>query len=366
MATLFNSAWVQKSNTLNELRCNNMTLQELRFFSIYLSRINQNDISTRVVKFTVEDFRKIMGFSKLNIKQLRASTDALLCKIVHVPEEGRKGFRSRQLFKECGVYQDDDGVWYVEIDAHDKVLPLMFELKNSYFSYELWNALRLNSTNQLRMYEILQQWLNKKESITKEFEVGELRSLLGVSENAYVGRTGWSDFRKYVLDSCQKALKEVTDLCYTYERGKTGRGGKWLTVVFHIKRNTTYKSPLTLEQFIEKQSCAEAVDVIEDIDYGSELGNLLGDAALGNEFSVDKVRVIQDLVLKALPHHEHIELCNYLIGMVHRMNTYQPKNRFGYLCKMIENDIKNGVVLVEDENKSESYMDDFSDLINQF
>lgn len=257
---LFNKAWVEKRNVLNELRSNNMTVQELRFFSIYLSKIDPWDKSTRVVRFPLSDFQRIMEFGRLNIGQLKASTDSLLCKIVHIPDE-RGGFRSFQLFKECCVSQDDNGEWYVEIDAHDRALPLMFDFKNRYFEYELWNALRLKSTNQVRMYEILKQYekLGKR-----ELTVTELRELLGVASKEYSGRTGWSDFRKYVLDSCQQALKETTDICYTYKRGKTGKGGKWLSIVFHIEKNTEYVDQLTLDEFIEQQPEPEPIAADQD------------------------------------------------------------------------------------------------------
>ena len=122
MATLYNNAIVEKRNVLNELRSNNMTVQELRFFSIYLSKIDPYNKDTRCVRFPIEDFQRIMGFGKLNIGQLRASTDSLLCKIVHVPDEDGRGFRAFQLFKECHIFKGKDEKWYVEIDAHDKVV----------------------------------------------------------------------------------------------------------------------------------------------------------------------------------------------------------------------------------------------------
>ena len=258
MSKLFKTAIVEKRNILNELRSNSMTLQELRFFSIYLSKIDPYDINTRCVRFPIEDFQRIMGFGKLNLAQLRASTDSLLCKIVHVPDENGRGMRAFQLFKECHIFQEDDGNWYMEIDAHDKALPLMFEFKNRYFTYELWNALRLKSPNQVRMYEILKQyeWLGKR-----EMTVTELRELLGIGNNEYSGRTGWSDFRKKVLDSCQQALNESTDICYTYERGKTGKGGKWLTVIFHIAKNKDYVDPLSLKEFIAQQPKPEPLSL---------------------------------------------------------------------------------------------------------
>ena len=90
MQTLFPKAIVQKRNVLNELRANNLTLQELRFFSIYLSKINARDITTRVVRFKLADFQKIMNLGRLNIQQLQASTDSLLGKKVHIPLEFAK------------------------------------------------------------------------------------------------------------------------------------------------------------------------------------------------------------------------------------------------------------------------------------
>jgi len=48
---------ILKRNVLNEIRSNNMTLQELRFFSIYLSKINKDKpAETRVVRFPLDDF----------------------------------------------------------------------------------------------------------------------------------------------------------------------------------------------------------------------------------------------------------------------------------------------------------------------
>ena len=127
----------------------------------------------------------------------------------------------------------------------------MFDFKEKYFKYELWNSLRLKGSNQLRMYEILKQY----EKIgRREIAIGELRELLGIGKKEYSGRTGWSDFKKKVLDSCQAALKEYTDICYTYERGKTGTGGKWLTIVFHIEKNPDYVDKLSLKEFIDLQS----------------------------------------------------------------------------------------------------------------
>ena len=150
---------VEKKNALNQIRKNNMTLQELRLFSIYLSKINARDISTRKVTFTLENFCKIMEI-KGNPVQIRENMHHLLQQIVDIPnEDGTKGFTAIQLFKRCKLMQEKEtGQWFFEIEAHDEALPYMFDFKEKYFTYELWNVLRLKSCIQLRMFEILNQY----------------------------------------------------------------------------------------------------------------------------------------------------------------------------------------------------------------
>ena len=245
MSEVFETAIIEKRNVLNELRANNLSLQELRFFSIYLSRINPRDESTRIVKFPLADFQKIMGLGRMNISHFKASVDSLLTKIVHVPNENG-GFEAFQLFKKCKVDKDELGEWFVEINAHDDALPLLFDFKDRYFKYELWNALRLKSPNQIRMYEILKQY----ESLGKrEITVKDLRELLGIAENEY---PRFERFRVKVLGGCQKALKETTDICFEYERGKTGAGGKWLSIIFTIHKNEPTNKQMSIFEGFEQ------------------------------------------------------------------------------------------------------------------
>ena len=384
MSKLFEKAIVEKRNVLNSVRSNNMSLQELRFFSIYLSKINPRDLSTRLVRFPLDDFRRIMGLGDdMNISHFKYSIRHILQQVVEVPNEKGTGYTAFQLFKQAEVFKDKDNndEWYVEIDAHDKALPLMFDFRNKYFKYELWNALRLKSPNQVRMYEILKQYegLGKR-----ELTVTELRDLLGIGKKEYSGRTGWSDFKKKVLDSCQQALKEMTDICYTYERGRVGAGGKWLSIVFYIKKNKDYEDKLTLEEFIAAQPAPLPLAVEElakdgeligqssflDDDnssahseeyeseeekwekvYGSEqLSDLAG--ACQYEFDKDQMNVIFGMI-RALPippdrqtndlHFGRViwlnDMYNKFLVAAHQAELYgEPiRHRYKYFCRMIEN-----------------------------
>lgn len=258
---------VEKRNILNEIRKNSMTLQELRFFSIYLAKINARDTSTKRVSFKLDDFKKIMGFNKINITQLKESTNRLLSKVANVPNENGRGYTGFTLFKECKVYEKKSE-WYIDIEASDKALPLMFDFKSHYFTYELWNALRLKSVNQIRMYEILKQY----ERIGKrEIAVWELRNFLGIEPKEY---DRWDSFRVRVLDSCQEALAKCTDICYTYEKGESGVGGKWLSIIFYITKNKNYVDQLSLKDFIDVQQARS--DALTEPQYNvSDVGNII-------------------------------------------------------------------------------------------
>lgn len=284
------TALIEKRNVLNEIRSNNMTVQELRFFSIYLSKINPRDKATRVVRFPLSDFQRIMGFGRLNIKQLQQSTNSLLCKVVNIPDE-RGGYTGFTLFKKCRVSRDNCDNWYMEIDASDDALPLMFDFKSRYFKYELWNALRLKSANQVRMYEILKQY----EHIgRRELTIGELRELLGIGKNEY---ERWERFRTRVLDSCQQALAETTDIRFTYERGKVGKGGKWLTIVFYIEKNKDYIDQLTLDEYIAEQPPAEII-IEENAADVSSLCEMLTTDSFKGEFTPQQVQAIEYTILE--------------------------------------------------------------------
>ena len=329
---------VQKRNIFNELRANNMTLQELRFFSIYLARINKDDPSTRRVRFSLAEFQKIMELGRINIAWMRSVTDSLLCKVVNIPNE-RGGYTGFQLFKECTVDCDKNDEMYVEIDAHDKALPLMFEYKDKYFSYRLWNALRLRSPNQLRMYEILKQYEKIGERI---ISIVELRELLGIDKKEY---TRFGDFKVRVLDACREALIENTDITFTYgPHGKLGPGGKILVLRFIISRNTGYVDQLTLDEFIDIESGEDGPPLPVRTRH-DEIIDLLSDAC-NHEFLREQMQLLLDLVIQIVPigitgvgteHHD------YLFRKYNELN-YQAgkrgiKDRFEYLRAMIKAEV---------------------------
>lgn len=341
---------VVKHNKLNEIRPNEMGLQELRLFSIYLSKINPNDESTRRISFLLEDFRAIMDLRKINFLHLKDVIDGLLCKVAELPLESG-GFTRFVIFKECKMDKKENGDWYVEIDANDIALPMMFNLKGHYFKYKLWNALHLKSTNQLRMYEILKQYEHIGHRV---ITVNELRGLLGIEEHEY---SRFTNFKNRVLDGCQQALSNYSDISFTWEpHGKKGKGGKINEIKFTITKNKNYRDPLLLEKFIDLKS-ENIIDAIDAIDETEELFDetepeddipgyneritFLMDAC-DNVFNGDEMMEINILLAERMPHisGDDMKAYQYLARKYMEMQRYDKiddgiKHKFKYFKKLI-------------------------------
>jgi plasmid replication initiation protein len=127
----------------------------------------------------------------------------------------------------------------------------MFDFKREYTTYELWNVLQLKSVNQFRMYEILKQYENLGERTIK---LEELKSLLGIEKNEY---PLWQTFKIDVLNVCQQALKEYTDIKFEWEVSKRGQRGKITELRFFISKNENYKDVLNLDLFLKNYAYQE-------------------------------------------------------------------------------------------------------------
>ena len=221
---------VEKSNLLVELKGANMTLQELRFFCVYLSKINARDVSTRCVRFSLSDFRDIMGLGKLNVNYLKKVTNNLLRKIVNLPNADG-GYTGFPIFGGVRIFKDALEQWNVEIDASDYALPYLFDISSGYVSYRLYNVLSLKSAYQIRLYELLKKY--EKIGVF-EVSISDLRDYLSIGIDQY---SRFENFKVRVLNDCKIALADNTDIFFDYECGRRGGRGKWLTIVFHIFNN---------------------------------------------------------------------------------------------------------------------------------
>ena len=303
---------IEKRNVLNEMWAIGWTLQELRFFALYLSKINaRKQQETRKVRLSLYEFADAMGLKRIQPKDIESSADSLLQKIATIPKQNEDGVLTGgiskfQLFKKCVIEKNEYGEWYIEFDAHDDALPLMFDFIDKYVTYNVINVLRLKGENHIRMYEILKQY----EKIGKTtLPLTELRGRLGIEPNEY---SRWSDFKRWVLDECQKALAENTDIKYTYEPIKKGRGGKTSPVVavkFIIKQNDRPEQLSLLDSEVVQTTTkeysdlplkilAEAFDFRFDDSQMKIIQRELNKFPIGYEDIFDQYRFLRDVCLQ--------------------------------------------------------------------
>lgn len=230
---------VEQSYQLNQLVATGWTLQELRLLTVYLSKINARDRATSSVKFTLADYSKLFGI-EVNEGAIDRTTDNLMNKRLKLVRDNG-GFNKKGLFTECD-YDPESGT--ITIDLNPKLEQMFFDLSRDYFKYELWNAIRLKSPIQVRMYQLLKQ----REKLGRwEVSPEVLQELLGVTG---ASATRWNNFRVWTLDACQRALKETTDISYEYCKGRGGRGGKWLSIVFKIKKNIPEVDQISIDELL--------------------------------------------------------------------------------------------------------------------
>ena len=287
---------VTKSNALNEMRAKDMSLQELRLLIVYISRINPMDKNTVKVRLPLLDFHAIMDvqMKDVRISYYKEIARKLLSKVVDVPYKG--GFMAFQLFKLVTVAREnDDSPYFFELEAHEKAMPLFFDLHDHYVKYELWNALRLKGRNQLRMYEILKQYEYRGFRI---IALLDLKVQLGMDADDY---PQYKVFKREVLEVCQESLAKNTDLSFTFAPySKLGR--KVHELKFTITKNKGFQDPLFLDDYIdmktEKNITVEDDD--EDLNPREERLLFLADAFHG-EFDMVKMAELYDIAVAAFP-----------------------------------------------------------------
>ena len=329
---------VQKSKPLFALWQSELTLAEFKILDTYLGRINSHDDEHRTVKFEKGELEELLGVKQLKPQVLDDRLKHLMT-TVRIPDDGSKrGFTRISLFEKAHAEQDDYGVWEAELTCTESAKKYIFDVENiTYLRYKLKNIINIKSRYTYIMFLYL--WKNKYRG-TWEIGLDELKSMLNCENEEYCSQ--FKVFNDRVLKRVHKEIHEVTDIRYDYETVKRGRSVVAVRFIYKSKFDELPTDPLMKDQLtfddIETDEREE-----NEIDYGGELANLLGDSACDNEFSVEQIRVIQDLVIKIIPENDNLKRCDYIIEKMHLIDYYSTRNpipnRFEYLKKILQNEI---------------------------
>lgn len=108
------------------------------------------------------------------------------------------------------------GIAHIKLD--EDMVSYLFDLKQKFTQYQLYNVLGMKSAFSVRIYELMKSY-SFRHTIT--FELDELKKLLMVEDVKSYNR--FPDFRRKVLEKAQLEINELTDINIEFEPIKTGR-----------------------------------------------------------------------------------------------------------------------------------------------
>ena len=140
------------------------------------------------------------------------------------------------------------------------------------------------------------------------------------------------------MKKCQAEINEKTDITFEMETSRSGR--RISDIIFTITSETKkIEFPNNPEEDTE--------NITEPFDCGEgEPENILGKSANKGQYKKEEIVVLNDLLAGILPNVSNQERCEYLQSKTNLMDLYDKKNgiapqkKFGYLKKILENELE--------------------------
>jgi plasmid replication initiation protein len=332
-------------------------LREYRLFLIYLGKINARNQKNSILRLPLSEFATICEIDNpKNPKEFFRISDNLLNKNVKLPVENG-GYKNFILFESTEIAPDENGDWYFEIVPTNAGIAFMYDIKQ-YIRFNLKYAIKLKSIYQLKLYCLLQSY---KYDGSYEVDLLELKEILGFKADQY---SGYPVFNRDILKPYQQILNSETDIFFSYDTVRKGRGGKVTKIKFTItdnsERQVLTKELVEIEKTLpKKQVLKENVKITFSdgewytngrYSYKSEVNEYYADMCQ-NIFSETEIESVIDLVRDFTPIYntyaelEHIlanklsnEFKQFTAQVAKKQNTVEPvKAYYNYFIKILEN-----------------------------
>ena len=336
---------VQKSNPLLSLSETGLTLAEFKILDAYLGRINSHEPEKRFIRFEKGEIENLLGVVKLNASDLEKRVQNLFQTIRIRDNNKRKGFTLIALFEKAECYQDEDGLWQVDLGASPSAMEYIFNPERlGYLRYNLRNVVKLTSRYSYVLFLYLEQ--NRHMHLSWEVPLDELKTLLRCTADTY---TQFYRFNDLVLKKCHEELNEKTDCKYSYEPIKRGRVVKAVRFTLEpLADKDTLPGQMSLNDFpeIAPPSYDEERERRDRICRGFCDSEFAG-------FTDEQLRLLKDLGWEKkresdVESHRHAlgsfaEACewataDYLRRVILTAKARHPKDLFLYVKKMVEKD----------------------------
>lgn len=331
-----NKLMVQKSNPLMLLSETSMTLPELKILDAYLSRIDSHNEEKRLVRLEKGELERLLGVTRILKEDLDKRLRNLF-QVIEIYDDNGKGFTILGLFEKAKAYQDDDGLWLVDLCCTESAREYIFNIDNiGYLRYRLKNIIDLTSRYSYVLYLYLE---NNRFRKSWEIDIDELKQMLNCTAETY---SQYKRFNDLILKKCHKELNEKTNLKYSYEPCQR-KGRKYTAIRFTLETASDYLD--SDENQLTFDDVPEPTESEYDID--DKFGLLA--SAVNNEFTRTQMEEIFSIICTMdVPENENgIDIARYHFldkyykhlnaqAECNAQNGKPIKNRYAYFIAMLK------------------------------
>lgn len=252
------SYFVVKDNALITKSRYSLTLQQQKILLYFISRIKPDDEEHTMYELSIKEFAKVCGYVedsgyyyqaiKQDIKELRDVSSWIEI------EPGKE-----VLFSWIDRAEIDKKSGTIRVSFHYTVAQYLFDLRERYTQYSLYNVLCLSHKYSIRLYEYL---FSLQYRHTFEVSIEELKKRID-AENY----TKFSHFNDRVLKPSIEEIDAYTDLDVEYNFRKTGRQITHIIFTYHEKSSMSSAITHRLqEKKIDPESRKRTKQVMKQIE----------------------------------------------------------------------------------------------------
>ena len=258
---------VQKSLPLVTLWASRLSLNELKLFDVYLSRINIRDPESGTVTIYKKELEEILGITKISIKQLDKHIKKLMEPIqIYDKINGKPVAVYLSLLSKLSAVLDDDktGVVQLQMICTEDARKYIFNIENmGYIRYSLEHVTPFKSKYSYHMFMFLEaQRFSYKAGKSFKAPLRELKQSLGLTrtEASKEELAEYKEFKRFndkILKVVQKELEEKINYKFTYKTMKIGRNVThiWFDLAdFNIMYITSTAREITEKKKIPEQT----------------------------------------------------------------------------------------------------------------
>jgi hypothetical protein len=184
---------------------------------------------------------EVMDIAKDKSKQLEIFCKNLRAKSLNLPVENSLDWDIRGWF-DAFTYKSEEDAIYCQF--HPDLKPYLLDFKNKHFKKADTRNIFMFSSKYSHKFYLLLKTVNTDRYVTYgEFEsalpLKWIREWLGIEEHEY---ERYNDFKRFILKTVQKDLKEKAEVTFDFEEIKIKR------TVTHLKIKAKYKEKATTEE----------------------------------------------------------------------------------------------------------------------